>query len=47
MFFASRYLFREKRIIKIRIIIVGVTALNRGTSIYLTNLLGMLDILTQ
>ena len=24
-----------------------VTALNRGTSIYLTNLLGMFDILTQ
>ena len=26
---------------------VRVTALNRGTSIYLTNLLGMFDILTQ
>ena len=25
----------------------NVTALNRGTSIYLTNLLGMFDILTQ
>ena len=27
--------------------LLGVTALNRGTSIYLTNLLGMFDILTQ